>query len=296
MMLTSIPYFREVIVMSFRCEHCGATNNEIQTAGTIRGSPSSDTWHTRDGADERAITELGVTYTLKVQHRGDLDRQLVRSQACEISIPEFELTLPPNERGQLTTVEGLLRDIVADLSADQPLRRIQNEAAYAKIQEIIDGLKEVIDDDGDDEVDEADKPVVEKLKGDPVKRPITIAVDDPSGDSFLEFVGSMADPKWSLKTYTRTLQQAAKLGLAVPTEGELKVVSEEGAGDQEGTEGEGRGFGGENDEIFEFPGICPRCARALVTRMKNVSIPYFKAGRRRVYDATELTDIVARKH
>ena len=36
MMLTSIPFFREVIVMSFRCEHCGHTNNEIQSAGKIR--------------------------------------------------------------------------------------------------------------------------------------------------------------------------------------------------------------------------------------------------------------------
>jgi hypothetical protein len=37
MMLTSIPYFREIILMSFRCEHCGGENNEIQDAGTIRG-------------------------------------------------------------------------------------------------------------------------------------------------------------------------------------------------------------------------------------------------------------------
>lgn len=36
LLLTSIPFFREVIVMSFRCDHCGATNNEIQSAGTIR--------------------------------------------------------------------------------------------------------------------------------------------------------------------------------------------------------------------------------------------------------------------
>lgn len=35
-MLTSIPFFREVIVMSFRCEHCGTQNNEIQSAETIR--------------------------------------------------------------------------------------------------------------------------------------------------------------------------------------------------------------------------------------------------------------------
>ena len=36
LLLTSIPFFREVIVMSFRCEHCGFQNNEIQSAGTIR--------------------------------------------------------------------------------------------------------------------------------------------------------------------------------------------------------------------------------------------------------------------
>ena len=36
MLLTSIPFFREVVVMSFRCEHCGFQNNEIQSAGTIR--------------------------------------------------------------------------------------------------------------------------------------------------------------------------------------------------------------------------------------------------------------------
>lgn len=36
MLLTSIPYFHEVIVASFRCEHCGNTNNEIQSAGEIR--------------------------------------------------------------------------------------------------------------------------------------------------------------------------------------------------------------------------------------------------------------------
>ncbi|KAF8141722.1 zf-ZPR1-domain-containing protein [Boletus edulis] len=254
-MLTSIPYFREVIVMSFRCEHCGATNNEIQTAGAIR--------------------ELGVTYTLKVLHRGDLDRQIVRSQACEIVIPEFDLTLPANERGQLTTVEGLLRDIVADLAADQPLRRTQDEVAYTKIQEIVDGLKEVLDDNEEVEEIESDKPVVEKLKDDPVKKTITITLDDPSGDSFLEFVGSMADPKWSLKTYTRTLEQAARLGLVVSEE-ETKGAVEENTGDQKGAEGEDTGLDGRNDEIFEFPGICPRCGRALVTRMKKVSIPYFK--------------------
>ena len=36
LLLTTIPFFREIIVMSFRCEHCGWHNNEVQSAGSIR--------------------------------------------------------------------------------------------------------------------------------------------------------------------------------------------------------------------------------------------------------------------
>lgn len=36
MLLTMIPYFKEVIVMSFKCEHCGNRNTEIQSAGEIQ--------------------------------------------------------------------------------------------------------------------------------------------------------------------------------------------------------------------------------------------------------------------
>ncbi|KAG2036008.1 ZPR1 zinc-finger domain-containing protein [Suillus americanus] len=244
MMLTSIPFFREVIVMSFRCEHCGHSNNEIQSAGKIRPE--------------------GTMYTVKVLNRGDLDRQLIRSEACTINIPEFQLVLPPS-RGQLTTVEGLLRDIVADLNVQQPLRRVQDENAYTKIQEIIDGLKEIIADD--EEEDDEGKDKLEKRdlsKEDPVARTITITLDDPSGNSFLEFVGSMSDLKWNMRTYERSLEQNRQLGLAPPAEDK-----EENAVEQQSS-------GGLDEEVFEFPGVCSRCSRPLVTRMKKVSIPYFK--------------------
>ncbi|KAI6122694.1 zf-ZPR1-domain-containing protein [Pisolithus croceorrhizus] len=251
MMLTSIPYFKEVIVISFRCERCGATNNEIQSAGTIKAE--------------------GVLYTLKVLHHADLDRQIVRSEACTVEIPDFELQLPP-ARGQLTTVEGLLRDIVADLSSDQPVRRILDEAAYTKIQQIIDGIKGVLGDEEEVE-DEAGETgqvsaAAEKNKDDPVKKAITIKLDDPSGNSFVEFFGSISDPKWTFKTYARNAEQNRALGLIPPEE---DSTEREGA-----SEADGEGAQGTNEEIYEFTGVCSRCARPLVTRMKNVSIPYFK--------------------
>ena len=41
LLLTSIPFFQEIIVMSFHCPHCGEKNNEIQSAGIIRGASDS---------------------------------------------------------------------------------------------------------------------------------------------------------------------------------------------------------------------------------------------------------------
>lgn len=36
LLLTKIPFFREIIVSSFSCEHCGWNNTEIQSAGRIQ--------------------------------------------------------------------------------------------------------------------------------------------------------------------------------------------------------------------------------------------------------------------
>ncbi|KAL4063189.1 zf-ZPR1-domain-containing protein [Scleroderma citrinum] len=257
MMLTSIPHFKEVIVMSFRCEHCGATNNEVQSAGTIRPE--------------------GVMYTLKILHRADLDRQIVRSEACTIEIPDFELQLPPT-RGRLTTVEGLLRDIATDLGVAQPLRRIQDEAAYTRVQGIIDGIKEILDDPDEDENVEAGelaKTASEnKNKDDPVKKVITIKLDDPSGNSFVEFVESISDPKWTFKTYVRDIAQNRALGLPPPENSEPHSTESNGTAEEKESEKEGAEE--LNEEVYEFPGQCSRCGRPLVTRMKKVSIPYFK--------------------
>jgi len=36
MLLTRIPFFKDIVVMSFECPHCGFTNNEVQSAGKIQ--------------------------------------------------------------------------------------------------------------------------------------------------------------------------------------------------------------------------------------------------------------------
>ncbi|KAJ7836321.1 hypothetical protein B0H14DRAFT_2794164, partial [Mycena olivaceomarginata] len=54
---------------------------------------------------------------------------------CEIYTAEYELTLPASSRGQLTIVEGLICHVVADLSMDQPLRRMQDPEGYGALDD-----------------------------------------------------------------------------------------------------------------------------------------------------------------
>jgi zinc finger protein len=97
---------------------------------------------------------------------------------------------------------------------------------------------------------------------------ITITLDDPSGNSFLEFMGSMSDPTWiqNMRIYEGSLEQNRQLGSALPAKDKEKnaVDEEQQPGDMD-------------EEVFEFPSVWSRCRQPLVTvRMKKVSIPDFK--------------------
>ena len=182
----------------------------------------------------------------------------------------------PPVRGQLTTVEGLLRDIVVDLSTDQPLRKYQDGNAHTRIQSIIDSVKAILGDDDEEEEATGSKESREKSDAFP---PFTVQLDDPAGNSFIEFIGSTADPKWNLRTYVRTHAQNVALGIAAPDD--VDVESDPNAIQEvrdavekatvEGSDGEIK-----DDEIFVFPGSCSGCCRPLDTLMEKVNIPYFK--------------------
>ena len=228
----------------------------------------------------------GAVFTVRVLSREDLDRQIVKSNTCAVIIPEFELTIPPG-RGQLTTIEGLIRDIVTDLGADQPLRRIQSPAAYEKIESILERCREIVPDDDDEGVEDESTAGPIKVpkrasESDAPLKAFTIKLDDPAGNSYAEFSGSMADPKWNMRTYHRTRAQNIELGLVAPDEPapdapkEVPTDSKEAAVAAAEEEQIGGGAEGQNEEIFRFPGTCSSCGHPSDTLIKKVNIPYFK--------------------
>lgn len=100
LLLTLIPYFREVILMSFECDHCGFKNSEVQFGGKVQ--------------EQAAKIELNVTDS------EDLNRQIIKSDTGSIYFPDLDFEIPKEtQRGTINTIEVRSRSPVAPAGVDQ---------------------------------------------------------------------------------------------------------------------------------------------------------------------------------
>jgi zinc finger protein len=219
--------------------------------------------------------------------REDLDRQLVKSNWASVTIPEFQLTIPPG-RGQLTTVEGLLRDTVRDLSIEQPVRRVMDPETAAKIDSLLKPLRDIMDiEEGDEDAGvgrDGDNAIMSESerKNERPFIPFSVHLDDPSGNSFLSFKENPSDPQWNLRAYNRTQAQNVTLGLvAPPAEGDEEKDHKKEVHSVEEAIERARVMAPTDgsivpDEVFTFPSTCTSCGHEQETLMKPINIPYFK--------------------
>ncbi|ESN97793.1 hypothetical protein HELRODRAFT_114138 [Helobdella robusta] len=107
LMLTRIPFFREVIISSFSCDHCNHSDTGVQSGGTVQVK--------------------GVKFNLKVTSVKDLNRQVIKSEYCVLKIPELDFEQPASRKGDITNVEGLLDSVVNGLMFLQEERRILDD-------------------------------------------------------------------------------------------------------------------------------------------------------------------------
>lgn len=88
----SIPYEKELLVISFDCQFCGYRTSELKTTG--------------------AIPKKGRKITLISDCVNDLKREVYKSEHAMVYVPELDLELTNGTLGGLyTTVEGLLTKI-----------------------------------------------------------------------------------------------------------------------------------------------------------------------------------------
>eukprot|EP00814_Leptocylindrus_danicus_P016629 CAMPEP_0116012476 /NCGR_PEP_ID=MMETSP0321-20121206/5148_1 /TAXON_ID=163516 /ORGANISM="Leptocylindrus danicus var. danicus, Strain B650" /LENGTH=659 /DNA_ID=CAMNT_0003481831 /DNA_START=22 /DNA_END=2001 /DNA_ORIENTATION=- len=110
MCVTDIPHFKEVIIMSLMCDHCGFKSNEVKGGG--------------------GIPKFGTKCTVVVNSVEDLGREVLKSDTAGIAIPDLELDLEEGSlNGMYTTVEGLMEKLHKNLVEANPFGSISSDSA-----------------------------------------------------------------------------------------------------------------------------------------------------------------------
>jgi len=249
--LTNIPHFREIIISAFRCEHCGYTDTLVQ--------PNTD------------IPTHGVKYKLQVTTPQDLNRQVVKSAYCTITIPELGLVIPKeSQASQLSTVEGILQKTTVALHESNEERKKVDPEAAAKVQEFVTQLAlYTAGHVGDDGV--------------LLERPFTFEMEDPSGDSHIQsdvVAPDNDDPQLLETHYVRSEDDNKLIGLFTDQQLGVKRDPSQYKAPQGGKLTDNRIMEmyqkAEDLDLVRFSCNCPACGNKGENRMCTVTVPHFQ--------------------
>mmetsp|Transcript_16292 Transcript_16292/g.67496 ORF Transcript_16292/g.67496 Transcript_16292/m.67496 type:complete len:426 (-) Transcript_16292:2250-3527(-) len=237
-LLTKIPFFKEVVIMAFECDHCGYRSSDVQPGGQI--------------------AQLGVEILCKVSTESDLQRSVLLSDSAVIKIPSVELEIPSSKRGRLTTVEGIINEVMDNLSeTNEELRKADPEGA-TRVAAFLAKLAML-------------KSCTEEFD---------VEIRDPSGNSAIEGLEpGKQDPKIRRKEFKRSAVDNAALGLQQPPDDDEEQPADAEEHDEGTTDGE-KGTAEDNEvgeeEIMILRETCPSCGAPGESRMKIQVIPFFK--------------------
>lgn len=184
MKMVNIPHFKQVVLMSTVCEHCGYRSNEVKTGGEV--------------------PEKGRRITVNIQNKEDMSRDILKAESCAMSCPELNLSVEPGTLGgRFTTIEGLLTQVRDDLRSSifdvGDGGDSMDSASKSKWNTFFDQLGLAIDGN-------------EKF---------TIILEDPLASSYVQsFTAPEPDPQIKVEDYERTDEEEEELGLKdMKTEG-----------------------------------------------------------------------------
>jgi zinc finger protein len=253
--LTKIPYFREIVIMSFECPHCHFKNSEIQPAGEIQ--------------------QRGIKFSLKVDREEDLSRQIIKSDTAIFRVEDADLEIPPG-RGQLSNVEGILSMVAQDLEQKQDERKEAMPEIYEKIQGIIGTLKQMasgsklpftitIDDPaGNSSIEPSPQDGSGKYTRHEYPRTAEqnaalglgdTSTETPATEAATEAAPTEARPEYHAMQMYPAMQGDQPVGNNVDTIADDDIVE---------------------NQVYSFPASCPGCTKSCTTNMKMVNIPFFK--------------------
>lgn len=260
---TRVPFFREIILTNLFCDDCNFRSAEVNFGGEIQ--------------------EKGEKLTLTVAGPDDLNRQIIKSDSCTLLIPKLDFEIPHDtQRGNVSTLEGVLRMAADNLQALQPDRlRLGDIDNFHRCRAVIANLRRFAGEQPSDELEDDEVELIPVF-------PFEVILDDPAGNSFIEnIVAPQADPNLKSEKYFRTPNQDMSLGLQPSLQAiEAGRIDDENPAhknvanapkgkhsierDDDTLGGVGR------QEVLKFTTVCSHCYKSTETDMCVVDIPHFK--------------------
>lgn len=120
-----------------------------------------------------SLAPRGINIECRVTSSLDLNRQVVRSEACTVKIPELELEIPPSrERAELNTIEGFVLSFAENLKCAALYQtQIKETATAERLTQLVEKLREMAGG----------------------KQPFVFELYDPSGNSYIESLDLAAE-------------------------------------------------------------------------------------------------------
>lgn len=178
MQMVDIPHFKEVVIISTACDHCGYRTSEAKTGG--------------------AVPEKGRRIILKVLEQVDLARDVLKSETCTVFCPELKLEITPGTMsGRFTTVEGLLTQV--------------HDTLYSKVFEAGGAGGDSMDPERKQAWDNLFTNLQAAIKG---EFKYQIVLTDPLAGSYIQNLCTPNDdPQLTVQDYDRSEEEEEELGL-----------------------------------------------------------------------------------
>ncbi|KAH6615319.1 ZPR1 zinc-finger domain-containing protein [Boeremia exigua] len=252
LLLTRIPFFREIVIMSFECPHCHFRNSEIQPAGEIQ--------------------QRGIKFTVRIDNTDDLNKQVIKSDTAVFRVEDIDLEIPRG-RGQLTNIEGILSMVAQDLEQKQDERREKMPEVAPQIQNVIDTLKAMA---------AGEKMPFKVTIDDPAGNSSIEPPNQLSAGKYSrhEYARSAAQNE-ALGLGDTSAQEEAPLNVEAP-ETEIRPEYRARQMYPEMPSANKPMVNNIDDDdivenqVYSFPASCPGCTMSCATNMKMVNIPHFK--------------------
>lgn len=259
LLLTRIPYFRDVIVMSFECnnDNCNARYSELQAASDLQPT--------------------GVRYVLRIDEynkediiKQDLNRQIIKSDTAIIRIPEILFESTVTGHGEINTIEGIVTQIHDNILGQLPYIKERDLNQANQLQNILDRLNDF-------------------STG---KQSFTFELDDPAGNSYIENpIAPKKDIRCKIQYYERTQEQTQQLGFQVQENNDDNNNTTTTTSDilqqqhdnntksitvDKSAEQHLNSYFNVTDRMSIIPGICHQCHQSCETRICITNLPHFK--------------------